>query len=54
MRKCANEQLSSTSFFASTTYAQWRWVWFNMWSGRASDLADLDDVELRARALEEW
>ena len=54
LRKCANEQLSSTSFFAGTTYAQWRWVWFNMWSGRASDLSDLDDVELRARALEEW
>ena len=35
LRKCANEQLSSTSFFAGTTYAQWRWVWFNMWSGRA-------------------
>jgi hypothetical protein len=54
LRKCANEQVSSTSFFAGTTYAQWRWVWFNMWSGRPSDLSDLDDVELRARALEEW
>jgi hypothetical protein len=54
LRKCANEELSGTSFFAGTTYAQWRWVWFNMWSGQASDLADLDDVELRARALEEW
>jgi hypothetical protein len=54
LRKCAGEQLSSTSFFAGSTYAQWRWIWFNMWSGRASDLGDLDDVELRARALEEW
>jgi hypothetical protein len=54
LRKCAGEQLSSTSFFAGATYAQWRWIWFNMWSGRASDLSDLDDVELRARALEEW
>jgi len=54
LRKCAGENLSSTSFFAGTTYAQWRWIWFNMWSDRASDLSDLDDVELRARALEEW
>src|ERR1700689_258883 len=54
LRKCAGEQLSSTSFFAGATYAQWRWVWFNVWSGRSSDLGDLDDAELRARALEEW
>jgi Zn-dependent protease with chaperone function len=54
LRKCAGESLSSTSFFAGSTYAQWRWIWFNIWSDRASDLSDLDDVELRARALEEW
>ena len=54
LRKCAGENLSSTSFFAGTTYAQWRWIWFNIWSDRASDLSDLDDVQLRARALEEW
>jgi Zn-dependent protease with chaperone function len=54
LRKCAGENLSSTSFFAGSTYAQWRWIWFNIWSDRASDLSDLDDVELRARALEEW
>lgn len=54
LRKCAGQQLSSTSFFAGPTYAQWRWIWFDIWSGRASDLSDLDDVELRARALEEW
>jgi Zn-dependent protease with chaperone function len=53
LRKCAGENLSSTSFFAGPTYAQWRWIWFNVWSDRASDLSDLD-VELRARALEEW
>ena len=54
LRKCAGENLSSTSFFAGTTYAQWRWIWFNIWSDREHDLSDLDDVELRARALEEW
>ena len=54
LRKCAAQELSSTSFFAGATYRQWRWIWFDMWSGRASDLSDLDDVELRARALEEW
>jgi Zn-dependent protease with chaperone function len=54
LRKCAGENLSSSSFFTGTTYAQWRWIWFNIWSDRAHDLSDLDDVELRARALEEW
>ena len=54
LRRCAAQELSSTSFFAGATYAQWRWIWFDMWSGRVSDLSDLDDVELRARALEEW
>jgi hypothetical protein len=54
LRKCAGQQLSSSSFFAGPTYAQWRWIWFDIWSGRATDLSDLDDVELRARALEEW
>src|SRR5665213_1089867 len=54
LRKCAGQNLPSTSFFAGSTYAQWRWIWFNIWSGRAGDLSDLDDVELRARALEEW
>ena len=54
LRKCAGESLSSTSFFVGATYAQWRWIWFNIWSDRTHDLSDLDDVELRARALEEW
>ncbi len=55
LRKCARQQLAGESFFASAAYAQWRWVFFNQWSDRnESDLADLDDVELRARALEEW
>ena len=55
LRKCARQQLSEDSFFRSSSYAQWRWVFFNQWSDRrAVDLGDLDDVELRARALEEW
>jgi hypothetical protein len=55
LRKCARQQLASDSFFASSTYNEWRWVFFNPWSDRAtSDLSDLDDPELRARALEEW
>jgi len=55
LRKCARQRLAEDSFFASATYAQWRWVFFNQWADRkASDLADLDDVEVRARALEEW
>ncbi len=55
LRKCAGQTLTEDSFFRSSTYAQWRWVFFNQWSDRrAVDLGDLDDVELRARALEEW
>jgi hypothetical protein len=55
LRKCARQELSRTSFFASPTYAQWRWIFFDQHSDRSnSDLGDLDDVELRARALEEW
>lgn len=55
LRKCERHLTPSTSFFVTPTYAQWRWIWFNIWSDRRdSDLSDLDDVELRARALEEW
>jgi hypothetical protein len=55
LRKCDAQVVSSTSFFGGTTYAQWRWIWLDIWSDRkASDIGDLDDVELRARALEEW
>jgi hypothetical protein len=55
LRKCARQRVSPDSFFSSSTYAQWRWVFFDQWSERTeSDLSDLDDVELRARALEEW
>jgi hypothetical protein len=55
LRKCARQQLAPTSFFVSPAYDQWRWVFFDQHSDRAqSDLADLGDVELRARALEEW
>lgn len=55
LRKCARQNVAEGSFFRSLTYAQWRWVFFNQWSDRVNvELSDLDDVELRARALEEW
>jgi len=55
LHKCARQVLPSSSFFASPTYANWRWIWFDVWSDRTgTDLSDLDDVELRALALEEW
>ena len=55
LRKCARQQPSADSFFVTPAYAQWRWVFFNQWSDqRERDLSDLDDVELRGRALEEW
>jgi hypothetical protein len=55
LRKCARQEVARNSFFVSPTYDQWRWIFFDQHSDRATgDLGDLDDVELRARALEEW
>ena len=55
LRHCEHQRIAPTSFFATPTYAKWRWIWFDIWSDRRdADLGDLDDVELRARALEEW
>jgi Zn-dependent protease with chaperone function len=55
LRKCERHVTPANSFFVTPAYAQWRWIWFNIWSDRRdADLSDLDDVELRARALEEW
>ncbi len=55
LRRCQHQVTPPSSFFASATYGQWRWIWFDVWADRReSDLADLDDVELRALALEEW
>ena len=55
LHKCARQVLAPDSFFSSSTYAQWRWIWFDIWSDqKGTDLSNLDDVELRALALEEW
>jgi len=55
LRKCARQVVSVDSFFASPTYDQWRYIFFDMHSDRRdNDVSDLDDVELRAMALEEW
>ena len=55
LRKCSRHVNDAGSFFSSPTYATWRWIWFDIWSDRATpDLSDLDDVELRALALDEW
>jgi hypothetical protein len=55
LHKCARQVLAADSFFSSSTYAQWRWIWFDVWSDqKGTDLSNLDDVELRALALEEW
>jgi hypothetical protein len=55
LRKCRDQAVAGTSFFAGPTYATWRWIWFDVHSDRRdSDLGDLDDVTLRAMALEEW
>jgi hypothetical protein len=55
LRRCQRQVVPASSFFASSTYDQWRYVWFDVYRDRSThDLADLDDVELRALALEEW
>ena len=55
LRKCAGQYVAPNSFFATPSYDQWRWVWFDIWTGReAATFDDLDDVTIRARALEEW
>lgn len=55
LHKCSRQVVPPTSFFASQTFSNWRWIWFDIWSDRPEpEIGDLDDVELRARALEEW
>jgi Zn-dependent protease with chaperone function len=55
LRKCSRHAASPGSFFSSPAFADWRWIWFDVRSDqRESDMGDLDDVELRARALDEW
>jgi len=55
LRRCSRQVLPAHSYFASAKYDVTRWVWFDVHAERsASDLGDLDDVELRALALEEW
>lgn len=55
LHKCARQGAAAGSFFSSPQFAQWRWVWCNVWADRATaNLAELDDAELRALALEEW
>ncbi len=55
LRKCSRHANGPGSFFATPDYATWRWIWFDIWGDRVTpDLSDLDDVELRALALDEW
>ena len=55
LHKCSRQVVPAGSFFLTPNYDQGRWVWFDIWSDRKdSNLSDLDDVELRALALEEW
>ena len=54
LRRCAEQAVPAGSFFADSRFAQWRGVFFNPASGRGTDLSDLDDVSVRAAALEEW
>ncbi|MDE3065889.1 MAG: hypothetical protein KGJ36_09460, partial [Acidobacteriota bacterium] len=55
LRRCEAQRVASDSFFATGSYRAGRWVWFDQWSDRGThDLGDLDDVQVRAMAREEW
>ncbi|MGH9019833.1 MAG: hypothetical protein ACRDV0_02305 [Acidimicrobiales bacterium] len=55
LRRCAAQAPVAGSYFTSSDYDAQRWIWFDVHADRAeADLSDLDDAELRARALEEW
>jgi hypothetical protein len=55
LRRCADQSLPTSSYFASLDYDAQRWIWFDVHLDRMEpDPSDLDDVTLRARALEEW
>ncbi len=43
-------------FLPHSTYAEWRWVFFDQWSDRTQSATSVTSTtpELRARALEEW
>ena len=55
LRKCVRQVVPRESFFASSTYNEWRYVFFDVRrDATTNDLSNLDDVELLAMALEEW
>ncbi len=55
LQRCAGQRPPAGSYFTSPAYDAQRWIWFDVHRDRAeADLGDLDDVTLRARALEEW
>ncbi|MFI5035821.1 MAG: hypothetical protein ACHQFZ_06415 [Acidimicrobiales bacterium] len=55
LRRCAAQAVPPGSYFATPAYGAQRWIWFDVHRDRPTpDLADLDDVTLRAEALEEW
>ncbi|MHB1969809.1 MAG: hypothetical protein ACYCPK_06195 [Acidimicrobiales bacterium] len=55
LRRCRAQTAPAGSFLADPAFEAWRWVFFNPWSDRRESVpGDLDDPEVRARALEEW
>ncbi len=55
LRRCEAQTAPTGSFLADPAFDAWRWVFFNPWSDRHERApSDLDDPEVRARALEEW
>ena len=55
LRRCRTQSVPAGSFLSDGAFVDWRWVFFNPWSDRRETVpSDLDDPEVRARALEEW
>ncbi len=53
--RCAHHHVSSASYFASSAYVSTRWVWFDQFADRPTDITmDIDSATVRARALNEW
>jgi hypothetical protein len=55
LRKAGESKSATSGYFASARYDQCRWLWFNPFAEKSdSELGNLDNVTLRAMALEEW
>jgi hypothetical protein len=55
LRRCVEHKAGTSSFFTSDDYRSSRWVWFDVYADASSSLdGDVDNADVRARALAEW